>query len=249
MAPTYPFAIVIPALDEAGTIADLARRALAQTPHVIVVDDGSRDGTAAALADLPVTLLRHETTRGKGASLADGFREALTLDVRAAITLDGDGQHRPEDIPSFVTKALREPGTIVIGSRAADRASFPPAPYRANRVADFWISWASGYLVDDSQSGFRLYPREVLERVAAPSSRARSFVFESEMLINAARAGFRSRSVPIPALYGETTRGSHFRPVLDIVRIVIMVAGKLLAWWMYPLGLYRVYVEWRRAAH
>ena len=244
------FAIVIPALNEAHTIVDLAQRALVYSRHVIVVDDGSSDGTAELLSELPVTVLRHTSTQGKGASLVTGFREALKREVWAVVTLDGDGQHRPEDLPKFLARAGQEAGQkkdkIIIGSRLADKAEFPLERYRANRFADFWISWASGHLIEDSQSGFRLYPRLVLESVRARADRHHGFVFESEILINAARKGYRCAAVAIPALYhGATRRKSHFRPVADILRIVRMVAGKLLSRGMYPQGLYRVFRAWR----
>jgi glycosyltransferase involved in cell wall biosynthesis len=233
--------VVIPALNEARTIADVVQRTLGYSPQVIVVDDASSDGTAELLSDLPVTVLRHASTAGKGASLVTGFREALQHDVCAVITLDGDGQHRPEDIPKFLARLGEEKDKIIIGSRLTDRASFPPSRYRANRVANFWISWASGHPIEDSQSGFRLYPRQVLESVQANHGRRNGFVFESEILINAARAGFHCTAVSIPALYdGTTKRGSHFRPVSDISKIVIMVALKLLSRGMYPEGLYQV---------
>jgi glycosyltransferase involved in cell wall biosynthesis len=239
-------AIVIPALNEAHTIVDLAERALAHSPNVIVVDDGSSDRTAELLSELPLTVLRHGTTQGKGASLMTGFREALKREVWAVATLDGDGQHRPEDLPKFLARAGEAKDRIIIGSRLADKAEFPPARYRANRFADFWISWASGHLIEDSQSGFRLYPRQVLETVSARADRHHGFVFESEILINAARKGHRCAAVSIPALYdGATKRKSHFRPVADILRIVHMVAGKLLSRWMYPQGLYQVFRVWR----
>ncbi len=246
MKSSYQIAVVIPALNEASTIADLVRRTLAYTQNVIIVDDGSSDGTPDLLSGLPVTVLRHTANKGKGASLVTGFRAALELNVCAVVTLDGDGQHRPEDIPKLLARAKQEQDKIVIGSRLTDRAGTPPARYRANRVADFWISWASGHLIEDSQSGFRLFPRRVLESVQAQYNRRRGFVFESEFLINAGHAGYSTVSVPIPALYrGVVRRDSHFRPIVDIARIVVMVAGKLLSSWMYPEGLFQVFRDRR----
>jgi hypothetical protein len=128
----------------------------------------------------------------------------------------------------------------------ADRAAFPNARYQANQIANFWISWASGYLIDDSQSGFRLYPSEFLQHLPARYDRRKGFTLESELLIDAARAGRKSVSVPVPALYSAAHRPSHFRPVLDITRIVIMVAGKLLSRAMYVPGLINVMRERRR---
>ncbi|MEM7169024.1 MAG: glycosyltransferase family 2 protein [Pseudomonadota bacterium] len=234
-------AVVIPAYNESATIVRLVQQCLEHTPHVIVVDDGSQDGTADLLVDCPVTLVRHKENRGKGESLIAGFQAALRQGADWIITLDGDGQHRPEDIPSFLDAALQHPSHIIIGSRAHDRAAFPLARYRANRFADFWISWASGCPTMDSQSGFRLYPRSVVEKVLSQNDNVGGFVFESEVLIRAAWAGHNNLAIPIPALYsGTMQRESHFRPVADITKIVLMVAGKLLSRWMYPEGLVRV---------
>lgn len=230
--------VVIPAYNEASTIADVVRRAMAVAPNVVVVDDGSTDETVARLADLDVRLIRHQGNQGKGAALLDGFRMALEQGAGAVVTMDGDGQHAPENIPDLVARSSAHPGRIVIGSRLHDRAAFPPSRYRANRIANFWISWASGHRIADSQCGMRLYPRVVLKAVCAKARHHQGFVFESEVLIDAAAAGFPTTSVPIPALYdGHTQRPSHFRPVRDIAAIVVMVAGKLLARGMYPAGL------------
>jgi hypothetical protein len=118
---------------------------------------------------------------------------------------------------------------------------------RANRVADFWISWAAGHPVADSQSGFRVYPAAALGALGRYDGRARRFSFESEILIDAARAGITTVAADIPALYaGTLRRPSHFRPVADIARIVMMVAGKLLARGMDPAGLRRSLAGRRR---
>ena len=122
----------------------------------------------------------------------------------------------------------------------AHRRCFPAARYHANRIANFWISWACGRWVEDSQCGFRLYPRPALEAVRADDRRRHGFAFESEFLINAARAGFPFAAVPIAAIYSAAAaRPSHFRPVADIAAIVGMVAGKLLSRGMDPVGLVR----------
>ena len=97
-------AIVIPAFNEARTIRDIARRSLQQCDTVIVVDDGSTDGTGDAIKGLPVILLRHEGNRGKAAALWTGFASALAGGTDVVITLDGDGQHRPEDIPLLIAR-------------------------------------------------------------------------------------------------------------------------------------------------
>ena len=231
--------VVIPAYNEARTIGDVIARCLAVVERVIVVDDGSSDDTAGICESRPVELIRQPANRGKASAMVAGFARALTMDADVIVTLDGDGQHRPEDIPLLLDRARRRPGEIVIASRLADSGGFPRERYLGNRIADFWISWACGYRVEDSQSGFRLYPREVLERVRPPHGPGQAFVFESEMLIDAARAGFKSTVVAIPALYeGTLERPSHFHPFREVPRIIRMVAWKLISRGLYPRGLW-----------
>lgn len=221
--------IVIPAYNEARTVREVASRALAQLPDVIVVDDGSADGTAAALAGLPVTLISNPVNMGKGASLWRGFSAALAAGADAVVTLDADGQHRPEDIPRILAAAAEHHGRIVIGARVQDKDRVPPLRRFANRFANFWVAWASGFPVSDSQSGFRLYPSFLLRSVRVAHGPGARFAFESEILIEAGRAGVRSVAVPIAALYPPDRRHSHYRSVVDTARIVRMIAWKLLA--------------------
>ncbi len=108
-----------------------------------------------------------------------------------------------------------------------------------NRQADFWISWAAGYPIRDTQSGYRLYPAALLKRLKLRSGRGNSFVYESEVLIEAARLGCYARPVAIEAIYAHNLRKSHFRVGSDTLRIVRMVAAKLLKRGLYPLGLLR----------
>lgn len=236
------YAVVIPAFNEAATILDIVRRSLAQTDLVIVVDDGSQDTTAAQVAELPITLLRNPQNCGKAASLWRGMQQALTLGVDAVITFDADGQHAPEDIPRLIEAAKTHWNFIVIGARIGDSRQIPKIRYYANRFANFWISWACGYRVRDSQSGFRLYPARLLAQLNIAHERRHGFVFESEILIEAARLGFDSIAVAIPAVYHAAARPSHYRQI-DSLRITRMVAGKLISRWLYPQGFYRAYLR------
>ncbi len=232
-------AVVIPALNEAATITGLvaACRRLPFVAEVIVVDDGSTDATATQAEAAGARLLRNPGNLGKGASLTRGLQAARAARIA---TLDGDGQHRPQDLVRLRDASLAWPEHIVLGSRRRGRHDAPRPRFIANRVADFWVSWAAGHPIEDSQSGFRVYPAGLIAQLATRPALARGFAFESEVLIEAARLGYRTVAVDIPAIYGPALqRASHFRPVSDITRIVLMVAGKLLRRGMDPVGLWR----------
>jgi len=232
-------AVVVPAYNEFATIRDVAQRALTQLPLVIVVNDGSTDATAAALQGLPVVLLNNGANRGKADSLRRGADEAVRKGAAAIITLDGDGQHCPEDIPLLLEAWRKGPRRIVIGSRLHARQAIPVARYRANRFANFWISWAAGQPIADTQSGFRVYPASLFAQARVQYGAAASFVFESEILIEAAQYGVEITCIPINAVYSARARASHFRPVVDIARIVRMVAWRFIARGLYLQGLVR----------
>jgi glycosyltransferase involved in cell wall biosynthesis len=230
---------VIPAYNEAATIRDVVERTLREVPRVIVVDDGSTDGTAQRLEGLRATLLRNARNAGKAASLARGIELALGESAAAIVTLDGDGQHRPEDIPRLLAAWQRSPEALVIGARLHEGAKIPADRYLANRFANFWIAWAAGQRIADSQSGFRVYPAALLRALRLPREGAPGFVFESEILIEAGRRGVRLVDVPIAAIYEPRGRRSHFRPVIDIALIVRMVAWKLVSRGLFLPGLIR----------
>jgi len=231
--------VVIPAYNERETVHDVAVRSLQQIGAVLVVDDGSTDGTSAAVEALSITLLRNPQNSGKAASLWRGFTHALDEGASGVITLDSDSQHAPEEIPKFLAAARAFPEHLIIGTRGRKQRRAKLSRYLANCVADFWVSWASGAPFNDSQSGFRLYPASLLRRVSINHGKSRSFVFESEILIEATHLGYRSIALPIDMLPRGGTRRSHFRPVLDVVHITLMVAWKLISKGMFPAGLYR----------
>ena len=237
---------LIPAHNEAKTIVDLLERTLRFVGHAILVDDGSTDGTADLVDRADVQILRQPINLGKGESLIWGFQAAADAGFDFVVTLDADGQHRPEDIPNLLASANSE--TIVVGSRMSQAHLIPKGRYCANQTANFFISWAAGQWIQDTQCGFRVYPIRLFDKIRLKRNRRYGFVMESEVLIEASQAGFRIRTVPIPALYESVLkRPSHFRPIRDITAIVLMVAGTLLARGTYPSGLVRSWNQ-RRAA-
>lgn len=231
--------VVIPARNESSSIRGIVEACLRHISRVIVVDDASTDDTCAKLRGLPITLLHSDVQLGKGGALAWGFRTALAAGALAVITLDGDGQHDPADIPAFIAAANQYPQHLVIGARLKQLQYAPRKRLIANRVADFWISWAAGQAVRDSQCGQRLYPAALLQAVSPDASLKHGFVFESEVLIQGVRNGYPVVSVPIESRYPPDARASHFHPMHDIWRITQMVSGKLLLKGFYLPGLVR----------
>jgi glycosyltransferase involved in cell wall biosynthesis len=232
------YAVVIPAYNEEATIFAVAREALQQIEQVIVVDDGSTDRTVQVLPDLPVTVLRNNPHCGKAASLWKGFQYAQDQGMTAVVSLDGDGQHSPADIPRLITQAELTPHRIIIGARRRPWTRYTWHRIMANRIADFWVSWAAGHPIADSQSGFRIYPMSLIAQLTIPTGPERSFVFESEILVEGAKRGFWSLPVPIESDPRQAPRPSYFRPVVDIARITKMIALKLLAEGLAPRKLY-----------
>jgi hypothetical protein len=177
-----------------------------------------------------VRVVRHARRMGKGAALRDGFAEAARLGARAVVTMDGDGQHDAGDIPRLIAAANRHPGSVVVGARLRKRASQPPHRRLGNDFGDWGIGWACGFRVVDSQSGQRLYPREVFTLSDVPGE---GFVFEAQLLISAARqAGAGVVAVPIETRYagcepGLQFRKSHFRLGRDLWAITSHVVGQV----------------------
>ena len=174
-----------------------------------MIDDASEDGSgqrAAAVGASVLTLPRH---CGKGTALQRGFAEALRRGANAVVTLDGDGQHDPRDIPRLLAASQCWPESIIIGGRLDSAEAIPLSRFYAMQVASFWINWLGHCQVRDTQSGFRLYPAAVLRTLPL---RHGGFIFESEVLIKAGLAGWGVREIPIRAMYAPG-RTSHYRPL------------------------------------
>jgi glycosyltransferase involved in cell wall biosynthesis len=224
---------VIPVFNEVATIGGLVERAALHGP-VIVVDDGSWDGSDETAAGAGAVILRTGGRSGKGAALRLGFAGALARAAERVVTLDGDGQHDPEDIPRLLAASEAEPDALVIGGRLSGGGNLmAPARRHALGVAGFFINWLIGQHVADTQSGFRVYPRALLERV---SPRGGGFMFETEVLVRAAAAGYAIREVPLSSLR-PASRPSRFRPFRDGVAVTGYLVVQGLRRWARDAGL------------
>ena len=212
--------IIIPTYNNAGTICDVVGRAAAQGCPVVVVNDGSTDDTAARLAASPAsfTLLTHARNRGKGVALRTGLSYAREKGFRYAITLDGDGQHYPEDIPVLVEALTQHPGALIVGSRNLSAENMPGGNTFANRFSNFWFRVQTARTLPDTQTGYRAYP---LDRL--PSLRLLTARYEAELtlLVFSAWKGLELVPVAIRVCYPEN-RVSSFRPFLDFFRISVL---------------------------
>ena len=207
---------VIPTYNNVGTVADVVCGVLRQGLPVLVVDDGSDDGTAEKLEGLDIKVLRHPRNLGKGRALRTGLEAARKAGFRFALTIDADGQHDPADIPALVAAAGER--TLVVGSRNIAAEGMSSGSTFANRFSNFWFTVQTGRKLPDTQTGFRVYPLEDL-----PSLRLLTARYEAELTLLVFSAWNNLRLVPVPVrVYYPEDRVSHFRPFADFFRISVL---------------------------
>lgn len=202
--------VIIPAFNEARTIARVVRKCHRHLRDVLVIDDGSTDRTAERAWTAGATVLRLPANQGKGAALAAGFSWARPF--AAVVVMDADGQHDPADLPRFLEALARF--DVVVGIRRR-RGTMPLLNRASNKLTSAVLSWVAGAALPDSQSGYRAIRRRVLSAITLQSRR---FDAESEFLIKAARAGYRIGGIPIATTY--TGKKSHISKARDTARFV-----------------------------
>jgi len=206
-------AAVIPCLDEERTIGSVVTAMRSYVQTVLVIDDGSADRTAELAERAGAEVLRHKCTQGKGAALQAGWQRAHDLGFTWALTLDGDGQHCPDDVPGFFKCAESTSAMLVVGNRMGNAASMPWLRRVVNRWLSRRLEKLAGRPLPDSQCGFRLMR---LDSWAALPITAMHFEIESEVLLRFLVEGLRVEFVPIQAIYkGEQ---SKIHPWKDTVR-------------------------------
>jgi glycosyltransferase involved in cell wall biosynthesis len=207
---------LIPAYNEAGHITVVVAGARQHLP-VLVVDDGSRDATAALAQAAGATVVAQQPNAGKGAALKLGFRWAIEHGYAALITLDADGQHDPAEIPAFLQAFQAETCDLIIGER--DFSKIPVVRRISNTIGRATFSWALGRAVRDNQSGYRLISRRLMEAMLA--SEEQGFQFEVEMIVVCVRQGFQLCGVPIRTIYADER--SHIQPLRHILEFTRML--------------------------
>ena len=192
---------------------DIVKEVKAQGLSVYVVDDGSSDNTAAIAESAGAVIIKHEKNMGKGASLREGFKYILKDRCDAVIVMDGDNQHEAGSIPDFLHHAEAEGADMVIGNRMLDTKAMPYVRLNTNRFMSYILSKMCGQKIPDTQCGYKLITRKVLENITLDSS---NFEIESELIIKAGRKDFKITSVPIKTIYEDEK--SKINPVFDTLR-------------------------------
>lgn len=205
--------VLIPSYNEERAIGGIIRALRARSLTVYVVDDGSTDKTAEIAAAEGAVVVRHKANKGKGASMREGFQHILKKGFESVIVMDGDNQHEVDDIDAFMSCMERTGADMVIGNRMDDTSSMPAERIHTNRFMSGLISMIARQKVPDTQCGFRLIKTRVLESIKLESS---NYEIESEMIIKAAKRGYRIESVPIKTIYED--QKSRINPVIDTLR-------------------------------
>ena len=231
--------VAVPSYNNIRELPGVLDRLKDQGYPILVVDDGSTDGTGELLkARYPeVEVVTHPVNMGKGAGIRSAFDRAYELGYRYVVTIDSDGQHYPEDLPLFAEKIDRYPDSLLVGARDLKAENMPAKNTIANNLSNFFFRLISGQRLEDTQTGYRLYPIRRLRDLKLLSGK---YEFEMEILVRAAWRDIPLRSVPIRVYYapGEE-RISHFRPFQDFMRIVLLDIVLLLVaiFWFYPSRL------------
>jgi len=213
------FCVIVPTYNNHKTLRKVLDSVLDFTPNVIIINDGSTDETFEILQQYSqLTQIHHPKNLGKGRALRNGFRKAIEMKFEYAITIDSDGQHFASDIPGFIEEIQKEPNSLLIGSRNMTQENVPKKSSFGNKFSNFWFKFETGIKLEDTQSGFRLYPLNLIPKKFYTNK----FEFEIEVIVRSAWKGIVVKNIPIQVLYDPAERVSHFRPFRDFTRISIL---------------------------
>ncbi|MGH2664201.1 DUF2062 domain-containing protein [Flavobacterium sp.] len=212
--------VIIPTYNNHKTLRRVIDGVLNYTQNIIVVNDGSTDTTKEITDPYPqITKIHLDKNQGKGNALREGFKKAKELGFGYAITIDSDGQHYPDDIPVFVdTLESNGKDILLIGCRNMNHDSVPKKSSFGNKFSNFWFWFETGIRLEDTQSGYRLYPLHAIPKRFF----TKKFEFEIEVIVRSAWNGIPVKNIPVKILYDPNERVTHFRPFKDFTRISIL---------------------------
>lgn len=215
----HKICIIIPTYNNSKTLQRVVDAVLQFDATTIVVNDGATDATPAILQHYPqLVIVRHPKNMGKGMALRNGFKKAIELGFHYAITIDSDGQHFASDIQVFIEELEKTGPALLIGSRNMTQEGVPKKSSFGNKFSNFWFWFETGHKLEDTQSGFRLYPLLLIPKKYFTNK----FEFEIEVIVRTAWKRIPVKNIPIKVLYDPEERVSHFRPFKDFTRISIL---------------------------
>jgi glycosyltransferase involved in cell wall biosynthesis len=220
--------VAIPAYNEAAVIGAVVRsipgRIGAMEVRTLVVDDGSTDDTAAVARASGAEVVRHIVNLGVGAATRTGLRAAKAMGADVVVTLDGDGQHDPEEIPALVQCLVDNNYDVVIGSRILQPKGMPPSRFAANLLLNAITFVVYGKVVSDSQSGFKAFSRSALDIIELDAA---GYEICSEIIGEIVRNRLNYKSLPIKAVYTPYSRakGQHF---LNGLNLILQVLSRMM---------------------
>lgn len=218
----YKCCVLVPTYNNHKTLKRVLNGILNYTKHIIVINDGSTDTTKKILSSFQnIEVIHLPKNKGKGNALNVGLLKAEELGFEYAISIDSDGQHYPDDIPLFI-EALsnsENKNLLLIGARNLNADGMPKKNSFANKFSNFWFWAETGVKLQDTQSGFRLYPIKNINKLNLFTTK---YEFEIEVMVKASWQGVEVKNIPIRVLYDEEERVSHFRPFKDFLRISLL---------------------------
>jgi len=215
------YCVIIPTYNNEKTLEWVISEVLKITKDIIIINDGSTDNTSLILQKYNfLKLISYKPNKGKGHAIQKGFEAAIKEGFNYALTIDSDGQHYPSDIGIFIQRIEEEPNALIVGARNLVPENFSKGSSFANRFSNFWYRILTGIRLPDTQTGFRLYPLDLIKDMKFFTSK---YEFEIEILVRAAWRRIKINSVPIRVFYPpRTERVSHFRPFKDFARISLL---------------------------
>lgn len=232
--------VVVPTYNNDKTLHNVIESIKLYSRNILVVNDGSTDNTAEILKNsTDIQVISLPKNKGKGYALKTALLTAKEQGFRYAITIDSDGQHYPSDIPAFIEAIEAEPDSLLVGARNFETCNMPGKNSFANKFSNFWFRLETGIKLEDTQSGYRLYPLHKIGRMKYYTTR---YEFELELIVFSAWKGVNVKNIPINIYYPpHEERVSHFHPLRDFTRISILNTFLITIcfFWIWPKMFFR----------